>query len=89
MSTDTNYDKPFMATQPAPKRYSFMRYKNSNRSMKRDDLAYIHMKGGDIISYTMILDPNGSPAPFRNTVKPRTSKYVRHIGNKQLAKFTR
>ena len=36
---------------------------------------------------TMILDPNGKPAPFRKTVKQRTSKYVRHIGIKHAAKL--
>jgi len=75
------------------KLYSFIPYTNSNRARKRKECGY-KLKGGkiewvDAHTHTMILDPNGSPAPFRTTVKPRTSKYVRHIGNKQLAKFTR
>jgi len=69
------------------KLYSYIPHTNSNRAIKRGD--HLRMKGGVVTTYTMILDPNGSPAPFRTTVKPRTSKYVRHIGNKQLAKFTK
>lgn len=66
-----------------------MQLPNETKTLLQPKLKAIKRYTRINLGGTMILDPNGEPAPFKDTTKPRTSKYERHIGNKQLAKFTK
>ena len=82
-------EKPVVTTS-AKARYVVKMTRNSNRAAKRGLWGWQIIKGVktwvDCWSKTYIKDTKGEPARTDNFNPRQTSKYVRHVGIKQMRK---